>query len=373
MFRVMIIGIAGCLVVAGFAAAGGGITERVVAEFADIAEYDSVLCVTAQRMLLNADGESSSDAFSIRLERAPGGAFRNEQMDIDVQTRTINVAMTTVTVTEDGEEFATHVACKMVSRARVNNVLELNLSGDPRSCRDVNEHTYRLALATLSAEDRRGFSTKGTPLRFVDDYAASAGGEWLPSVVNDFIKPLDDGSAYIEVQAPSVQVPWDPAGRDWYKGTHHCKLITLTAMRRWITGGAQTGATELFPRHKAPCIEPSPMESKFGSCVFFFGPADSMFCQDFNGRGWTAESARAECGIRHATEAGWLAADKRYEGEGGIYDSSSCDGRGLDAGFSGTCVFHCNAPDESLWHVLGAGVSPKGMERACDLFIPAAQ
>jgi hypothetical protein len=354
----------------------GDIAKDVVSGLVTASEYDRQLCDAAQRVLLNATINSPSDDFSIYLQRAPGGEFTNEQMDIDADTGIINVAATTVTVAADGASLDTHVACKMVNRVRVNHVLALDLSGPPRSCRDVNERTYRLALTTLSSAQRQRYESAGRKLRFVDDYAAEAGGEWLPSVINDFmnVKTDDSGAAYLEVQAPSVQVPWDPVDQDWYKGTHHCKLITLAAMQRWMTDIAFTDAGEMFARSKAVCTAPSAKTSSVGSCVFFFGPADADFCQDFSGPGWTPESARETCGERHASEADWIAMDRSYAGEGGIYDSLSCVERApaIEA-FHGTCIFHCNAPDEALWHVLrtaDGGTEVRGMDRACDLFLP---
>ena len=354
----------------------GDMAKNVVSGLVTGSEYDRQLCATAQRMLLNAGDDPGSESFSIFLQRAAGGLFTNEQMDIDSGSGVINVAMTTVTVTLDAATLDTHVACKMVNRVRVNDVLDLDLSGPRRSCRDVNERTYRLARTTLSPEQRRRYASAGKPLRFVGDYAARAGGEWIPSIINDFMRPRADesGAAYLEIQAPSVQVPWDPVGRDWYKGTHHCKLITLAAMQRWMTDVAFTDANEMFPRSRAACTAPSAKTSNVGSCVFFFGPAGADFCQDFSGPGWTPETARATCGERHATEADWIAMDRRYAGEGGVYSPLSCADRkpAIDE-FHGTCVFHCNAPDEALWHVLrtaGGGTEVRGMNRSCDLFLP---
>jgi hypothetical protein len=264
----------------------------------------------------------------------------------------------------------------MVNRARVNDVLGLNLSGPARSCRDVNERTYRLALTTLSSQERQRYESVGRKLYFVDDYAAEAGGEWLPSIINDFmqIKIDDSGVTYLEVQAPSVQVPWDPVGRDWYKGTHHCKLITLAAMQRWVIAIAFTDADEIFPPSKLVCTSPSAKTSTVGSCIFFFGPADADFCQDFSGPGWTRDSARMTCGERHASEADWIAMERSYAGAGGIYSELSCADREPTVDeFHGTCIFHCNRSDEALWHVLrtaDGGTEVRGMDRACDLFLP---
>ncbi len=380
MNRFLTAGLLGLLIGAGIFAGQSTVAEdmakSVVSGQVPASEYDRQLCATAQRMLLNANVDPQSELFSIFLQRAPDGLFTNEQMDIDAETSVINVAATTVTVTVDDAPFDTHVACKMVNQARVNDVLELNLPGPPRSCRDVNERTYRLALTTLSAAQRQRYESTGRKLRFVEDYAAEAGGEWIPSIINDFMRPKHDasGAAYLEVQAPSVQVPWDPVDRDWYKGTHHCKLITLAAMQRWMVEVAFTDADEMFPRSRAACTAPSAKTSSVGSCVFFFGPADADFCQYFSGPGWTPESARATCGERHASEADWIEMDRSYAGEGGIYSPLSCVNRApAIEELHGTCIFHCNAPDEALWHVLrtaDGGTEVRGMERACDLFLP---
>ena len=66
--------------------------------------------------------------------------------------------------------------------------------------------------------------------------------------------------------------------------------------------------------------------------------------------------------------------DRSYAGQGGVYNSLSCAERtpAIKA-LHGTCIFHCNAPDEALWHVLqtaDGGTEVRGMDRACDLFLP---
>lgn len=380
MSRFVAAGLSGILMMAGTHAGTADSSEdmaqQVLSGMVTVSEYDRQLCATAQRILLNSNIDPRPASFSIFLQRAPDGEFTNEQMDIDIETGVINVAMTTVTLTVDDAPLDAHVACKMVNRARVNDVLDLELTGPARSCRDVNERTYRLALTTLSPAQRQRYETTGRKLRFIDDYAAEAGGEWLPSVINDFmhIKTDKSGADYLEVQAPSVQVPWDPVDRDWYKGTHHCKLITLAAFQRWLTDVAFTEAEQMFPRNKAACVAPSATTSRVGSCVFFFGPAGADFCQDFSGPEWSPESARATCGERHATEADWITMDRSYAGQGGVYSPLSCADRDPEIEpFHGTCIFHCNQPDEALWHVLrtsSGGTEVRGMDRACDLFLP---
>lgn len=346
-----------------------------------IAGYDYELCITAQRMLLNSQGEE----VDIIINRAAiGGGFGTLQMDVDATAGAVVVASLTEQVEVDGEKLNASVWCKMIDQERVNDVLDMTLSGQ-QSCRVVNEHTYRQALATLSADQLEAYETTGTPLRFIDDYDAGAGAAWLPAVVNDYIE-AEDGA--LRVQAPTVQVDWDSETRDWYKGAYNCKLITLAAMNRWMTNGSLNGATELFPRADPECTEPSSMTSTIGSCLQFFGPADATICTDYSGSGWTTETASAQCGERHATEAAWLAANRKYVGIGGIFSTQSCVERDAirearrppvevaETGVFGTCVFRCNHGDETLWHSLTPdSLGEQGGAAAtsrCDLFIPGA-
>ncbi|TDJ47257.1 MAG: hypothetical protein E2O52_03370 [Gammaproteobacteria bacterium] len=355
-----------------------------------VAAYDGDLCTLSQSILLNA----RPGQVDIVVDRAArGSGFGTLQMNIDEEHAHVVVAMLTEEVEVDGQTLAASVWCKQVNQDRVNDVLGAQLEGPPRSCRDVNEHTYRQALATLTIEQRRAYDSADRPLRFVDDYNAGAGAAWIPSVVNDYIEWVDPAQddtargeqAYLRVQAPSVQVPWDSQGRDWYKGTHHCKVITLAAMRRWMTVGALAGSTELFPRANPVCTQPSRMTSVVGSCIQFFGPADATFCTDYSGAGWTTDAASAQCAGRHVTKAAWLATERNYVGTGGLFSTLSCEARDAisevrqppirmtESGHFGTCVFRCNQADESLWHSLtGVPVSNQGrggMQRACDLFI----
>ncbi len=359
-----------------------GPTDAAVLELLANGEYDKQLCTTAQRILLNA---SASDYQTLTLV-AEGGTFITEQMDADAAANTVTVAALLETVQIKRSELAVDMACKMVNQARVNDVLQLKLRGRTGTCRDVNQLTYDLALQQLSAADREKYLSAGTLLRLVDDYEAPAGGAWLASSVSDYIQPVGEPGKpeYISVQAPSVQVPWPGPDGDWFQGTHHCKLITLAAMSRWMTVGAFDGSTELFPRPKPKCVEPDSRTSQVGSCLLYFGPAGAQFCQDYSGSGWTEAGARDDCAIRHATGAVWDSGSDKYDGGGGIFSTLSCVQRDAvaEAGrepvnqaenaYQGTCVFRCNTPDEALWHQVSPMANDpdgRGMERTCDLFL----
>jgi hypothetical protein len=356
--------------------AGGAVARPAAAGPVDAAAYDRDLCALAQRLVVNAEAQQQP-AFALSVLTGDGAGFHTIQMDVDAATRTVVIATTTATVPADGGQLATHVACKMVDRERVNDVLKLQLDGEHRSCRDVNEFTYRTALASLSADERRRYENSGRRLRFGDDYLAATGGEWLPVAVDEFIGPADGspaGSGDLAIRAPSVRVRWNPVERSFFQGTQHCKLITLAAMLRWMRVGAFSTDAGLFPHGKPRCDSPSRESSAVGSCVFYFAPASARFCQDYSGSRWTNESARAECGRRHASPEALRAAANRYAGAGGIFSELGCAERRDRPALTGTCVFHCRQPDETLWHTLeppaGAAAASAMMTRACDLFLP---
>lgn len=329
--------------------------------------HDLNLCVMAQQMV------AAQPQLDVDVVYGEGNGFHTIQMDIDVeQGRAVVAAATQRSGFVD--ERIVSVACKMVNAERVADVLQLAPVGNQASCQVINERTYAYVLDGLTPAQASRYRSEGVPLRFGADYVAASGGEWLPSRVDDHIRAVrtDDGAlSHVEVSAPAVRVPWDPIAREFYQGTQHCKLISATAVRRWVLTGAFDGSTELFPPTEKPCYAPSAESSAAGSCLFWFAPAQSMFCKDYTGPEWTAATAQNECGKRHASPQALAAAASRYEGAGGIYRQQACAERTDAAPLGGTCVFHCNAPDESLWRLSGdlPADGAGAMTRACDLYI----
>ncbi len=285
-------------------------------------------------------------------------------MDVDAARRSVVIAMTTEFAEFDGTRLPTSVSCKMVDRQRVNDVLGLGLAGPDRQCRDINDQTYRRALGNLSPDERSRYLATGRPIRFGEDAMLASGGEWLPSKLDAFVEA---SPGEVVVRAPSVRVPWNHSERNFYQGTQHCKLVTLAAMERWMRVGAFSESATLLPSTERACDAPQAFTSAVGSCRFYFAPADTMFCQDYSGPGWTRATAAEECARRHASAAALRAAANRYAGAGGIFSPASCAEREDAAAIDGTCVFHCGEADETLWHVAGT-VDPR-MTRGCDLFV----
>ncbi len=327
------------------------------------ADYDEALCVTAQRLLVN------DPDMPVRVQRGQGNGFHTIQMSVDETQRELVVAMSTATVKVDGESFPAAIACKMVNRDRVNDQLGLSLDGPRRSCRDVNEHTFQVAFAGLSQTERERYLTSGRSLSFTNDTVVTTGGEWLPARAESYISAGAD-QAYLQVSAPSVQVPWDSVEGGFFQGTHHCKLISLASMQRWLRQTAFQAQAPLYPVGKQVCLAPSATTATAGSCVFYFAPANAMFCTDYSGPAWTQASAGEACAKRHASREALQAAGNRYGGAGGIFRPEGCAARSDSPAIAGTCVFQCNQPDEVLWQV--AGAADAMMNSACDLYLQAA-
>lgn len=334
--------------------------RAAASEAAAESDYDAHLCRLAQRLLIDADDTD----FAVDEQTGYGNGFHVIQMDVDAERRRVVIAMTTEFADVDGARVPTYVSCKMVDRERVNDVLGTGLPGPDRQCRDVNEHTYRRALANLSSAESSRYLATGRPLRFGEDAMLASGGEWLPSTMDTFIDASRDE---IVVRSPSVRVPWNSAERNFYQGTQHCKLVTLAAMVRWMRVGAFSESGTLLPSTHHECKAPHSLTSAVGSCRFYFAPADGMFCQDYSGPGWTRAAAAEECARRHASAAALRAAENRYAGAGGVFSPASCAQRDDAVPIDGTCVFHCGQADETLWHIAGA-VDPR-MTRGCDLFV----
>jgi hypothetical protein len=349
---------------AGWLLAVTGIGTGHAATNITTADYDTHLCRLAQRLLVNADAQ----AFPIIEQTGVGNGFHVIQMDVDAERRQVLIAMTTGFADIDGNRLATHVSCKTVDRERVNDVLGMQLPGPEHQCREINELTYTRALANLSLEERSHYLADGRQLTFDDDVIIATGGEWLPITMDAFIQPSGTTGNDIVIRSPSVRVPWNRADRQFFQGTQHCKLVTLAAMERWMRVGAFSSDDSLFPATGSECNQPHSMTSTVGSCLFYFAPADAMFCQDYSGAGWNTDSAQEECARRHASADALRAVKNRYAGKGGLFSKRGCADRDDSPSINGTCVFHCRQPDETLWHVTGP-TDPR-MTRGCDLFVP---
>ena len=322
--------------------------------------YDRDLCATAQRMTVNAPD------LPVRIQRGVGNGFHTIQMSADPAAGAAVVAMTTVSVDVDGEPLPAYVACKMLDRARVNDELGLALPAPSRTCRDVNEHTWQVAWQSLTDAERRRYRDRGRALSFGADQVLDGGGVWLPANAADYVETDDRGFV---IRAPSVRVPWHGQQREFFQGIRHCKLITLAAARAWLRESAYRVDGRPIPSLAGDCKAPAQAERESGSCLFYFAPMNTMYCEDYNGEGWSPDSARAACGRRHASREALQAVDNRYEGSGGVFSSLACRDRDDAPAITGSCVFNCGTRNETTWQVTGPANAM--LDKACDLYLPA--
>lgn len=323
------------------------------------AAYDLALCETAQRIIANAP------ELPVRVQRGTGNGFHTIQMSVDSETATAVVAMTMIEIESDEGPWPVYVACKMVDRERVSDQLQLDLPEVPRSCRDVNIHTWQVAWRSLTDAERQRYAEDGRPLVLEEDEILPSGGAWLPARAEDYIDVQGPGFA---VRAPSVRVPWDRQQREFFQGIRHCKLLTLSAMRYWLRDAAFRPDGRPVPADAGACRGPARPARLAGSCVFYFAPMNARYCEDYNGPGWTRDAAMLACGRRHASREALQSAGNRYEGAGGSFSERPCRSREDAPAITGSCVFNCGTRKETTWQVTG----PRNgmLDRACDLYMP---
>jgi hypothetical protein len=328
------------------------------------AGYDDQLCVTAQRLIVG------QPDLPVRVQTGDGNGFYTIQMSVDPAARGLVIATTTGFATDGSTRYPAWVACKMIDRERASDVLGLATTAPARTCRDVNDHTLQVALNRLTPDQRARLEARGTRLTLADDTVLPTGGEWLPARVEDYVTAADGG---YRVSAPAVVVPWDRREGGFFQGIRHCKLLTLATVERWLTAAAAGTDAPLLGAAAGGCRPDGPLESRVGSCLFYFAPTRALVCQDYSGVQWTEAAARQECGKRHASKAALDAAGKRYEGAGGVWADGSCAARGDAPRRAGSCVFQCGAADETLWHLPAGAGDAATLGRFCQVFVPAEQ
>ena len=249
------------------------ITTANLASAIQPSEYDRQLCQTAQRWLIN--DEQQKAAYTLREQRGASNGFHTIQMGTEAEPPRIVIASY---YQQDDDGTIVAASCKLINRERANKELGLNLSGPARQCRDINQYSYQLALSQLTAKEKKRYLAEGIQLQFAEDYIATTGGEWLPSDVQGENR-LDQANKILWVKAPSVQVAWNPQQRKFFQGVHHCKLISVASMLNWMRQQSFSHSPQLINDEKDSCKAANQAEQNVGSCLFYFAPADTMFCK----------------------------------------------------------------------------------------------
>jgi hypothetical protein len=115
------------------------------------------------------------------------------------------------------------------------------------------------------------------------------------------------------------------------------------------------------------CDQPSSLEARGGSCIFYFSQAGNYYCSDYTGSFFNFETGAAKC-------------EDRGDTSGGVFDPSystlPCSERTAEIEASipgyveltGHCVIHCQEENEFIWNIYTS--NPADACRGFNFFTP---
>jgi len=255
------------------------------------------------------------------------------------------------------------IMTKMKSKDIIEDKFDIILDGEQGTCADVQEEIYSSTFSLLSSSERYIYGSWGKQLSFIQDdrpgddpgdnpVYQSAG--WLPidpaTMItsegdNYFYEPL---SLYVTIDNPIFQ---DGGGDERYQGVRYCKLLSHQAILSWFLVKSYEDNPVLITESTEECTDPRlRTDNSVGSCIFYFGFAETTFCSDYIGYDFTPESASEKCSER----------PNLLDGREPIYSADACSERieeieaavGSDyVGRTGFCDVYCLAGNEFLWNV----------------------
>jgi len=240
-------------------------------------------------------------------------------------------------------------------------------------CADVQQEVYDTVLyKILSKAEREKYLSQGKQLSFIPD------DDWPP--LDETTNPVRSGSLWLTVDPASKVThdgnqyyyePWslyvefnDPEIADErLKGVRYCKLLSHQAILGWMLEKSFEENPVLITPSITICDKPASLESKAGSCLFYFPFAESYYCMDFTGSEWTPESAQTKC-------------ETSFTYTNAVYSASPCSQRTTEIaeyipgylGLTGICVIHCKAANEFIWNIYTA--DPEKSCEGFDFFTP---
>jgi hypothetical protein len=251
------------------------------------------------------------------------------------------------------------IMTKMKSKDIIEDKFDIILQGTQGTCADVQEEIYASTFSLLSSSERERYLAEGKSLSFIQDdrpgdnpVFQSAG--WLPidpatKITSDgenyFYEPL---SLYVSIDNPIFQ---DGGGDERYQGVRYCKLLSHQAILSWFVSKSFEDDPVLITGSTEECTDPRlRTDNLAGSCVFYFGFAETTFCSDYIGYDFTPVSAEEKCDGRPLL----------LDGTPPSYSPLPCSERteeieaavgSVYVGQTGFCDVHCNEGNEFLWNV----------------------
>ena len=240
-------------------------------------------------------------------------------------------------------------------------------------CADVQQQVYDTVLnKVLTKAERDKYLSQGKQLSFIPD------DDWPP--LNDTTNPVRMGSLWLTVD-PATKVthdgnqyyyePWslyvefnDPDITDErLKGVRYCKLLSHQAILSWMLEKSFEENPVLITPNTSVCDAPSALEAGNGSCLLYFELAQSYYCSDFTGSGFTPANAQEKCET-----------SPTYTNP--VYSALPCSQRTEEIeayipgylGLTGICVIHCKATNEFIWNIYTE--NPEASCTGYDFFTP---
>jgi hypothetical protein len=255
------------------------------------------------------------------------------------------------------------IMTKMKSKDIIEDKFDIILQGTQGTCADVQEEIYASTFSLLSSSERERYLAEGKPLSFIqDDRPGDGPGDnpvfqsagWLPidpatKITSDgenyFYEPL---SLYVSIDNPIFQ---DGGGDERYQGVRYCKLLSHQAILSWFVSKSFEVDPVLITGSTEECTDPRlRTDNLAGSCVFYFGFAETTFCSDYIGYDFTPVFAEEKCDGRPLL----------LDGTPPSYSPLPCSERteeieaavgSVYVGQTGFCDVHCNEGNEFLWNV----------------------
>jgi hypothetical protein len=115
------------------------------------------------------------------------------------------------------------------------------------------------------------------------------------------------------------------------------------------------------------CDQPTSLEARGGSCIFYFSQATSYYCSDYTGPFFDFVTGAEKCEDRLDTSGSVLDPS---------YSTSPCSERTAEieasipgyVGLTGLCVIHCKEENEFIWNIYTE--NPASACTGFDFFLP---
>jgi len=336
--------------------------------------YDDCLVWNAQKTMTHIEKKD----IDIRATKLPMLEFSGSYATLNAAENWIQPFYTFITETgaypTPSASINNVVLAKFKSKDSVDAAFKISDNEPQGICADVQQEVYDTVLNNvLTKEQRDKYLPQGKPLSFIPDDAqpplstttnpVNNGSVWLD--VDPATKVTHDGNNYF-YEPLSLYVAFDDTtvSDERLRGVRYCKLLTHQAILSWMLQKSFEDNPVLITPSKPICDGPSSFDSGNGSCLLYFELAQSYYCSDFTGSGFTPASAQEKC----ETSPTYTNAK---------YSPLPCSQRTSEIaayipgymGLTGICVIHCKATNEFIWNIYTADP-----EKSCggfDFFTPA--